>query len=339
MYCKFLVLTFFIFIAGCKTDENNFQLELPGKLAYLNIDQNIESSAKKISIYIADCDTIFECFSNERLNLGEISWLNTEDLFLANQRMKVDSDGFNTSKEPFIYSILLLDPIHELVLDTIYQSSAFEVLSNIYPSPDDSLFTFIIKKVPRNIEKFTVKESSLHLFDLKNRVVRNHIEKISPNFSIFLAESPWSKDGDKIVFWSGHSFINEESGEKENDYLINKKGVYLLSLKDSKVELIVENGEFGIWSPEELKVAYIKNNNIWIYDYQTDKSQLLYKSKLSENLSRIHWSPDGDYLRVQGWRYTALGYLFEKPVDRLLKVDNGQEILFKAIGGTSYTWK
>ena len=77
----------------------------------------------------------------------------------------------------------------------------------------------------------------------------------------------------------------------------------------------------------------------WIYDLANTEKSLFYRSKFAEGISRLHWSPMGIYLRVQGWRYTSFGYLFEKPIDRLLISDTGDEVTFNRVGGTSYTWR
>ena len=116
-------------------------------------------------------------------------------------------------------------------------------------------------------------------------------------------------------------------------------GVYIYDLATGHQTRIDDKGWWAVWSPEGKHIAYIKHNDVWIYDTGTQTSSLFYKSHSFEDLSVIHWSPDGQYLRVHGWKYVTFGSWFETPFERMLRTVDGQEAHFHAVGGALYSWK
>ncbi len=335
-------LALIVFITSCMDKDEQAKLILPGKIAYWESSTPGKTGYESWSVYSNDNFSKIILRNSEDTTFTIRQWMNKSDLFLGKQSIKINESDYQyknekvTHKKPRKENLVLID-LAGNIKETIYSSGVFESITDAYFSPDDSKIMLVLSRYDEGTEEIAPQNSSFLVIDLETKTVIKRIENFELSSNLTFNETPWSPDGSRIVYGIIDARIN--INDKPVSQSSVETGLYILDLKTETSELVAPDGNNGIWIPNGEKIAYFKNGDLWIYDLTKKDHQVFYESKSFERLNIIHWSPDGLYLRVQGWRYTSFGYLFEKPVDRLIQVDNGQEIPFKKIGGTSYTWK
>ena len=313
-----IALLVFTCLASCNGPKE--EIILPGTIAYLGMSNPL-SDGRDLFLYE---DGVIEKTNLEKTGgayYSTLSWFSPGSLLLIRQvvsqeeRPKIVGDP-----KRLVRSNLLIVNEKGFVKDTLYSSDLDQLINNSFSSPSRKRIVFVLDKPRDGPEEPKTRASMIVIGEIQGEYNFKPLERIPVNGTIFLYESPWSKREDKIVYSSS-------------------SGVYIMNVSDGKRNLVSSKGSYPVWSPAGDKIAFIENNDVWIYDLANTEKSLFYRSKFAESISRLHWSPMGTYLRVQGWRYTSFGYLFEKPIDRLLIADTGNEVNFQRVGGTSYTWR
>jgi len=316
-------LILFIFILwGCRGEEAKpyNKVKLPGEMAFVRQPNILYHYSRGVL-----SNNILTDIDNQ--SLLTVSWLGASDTLVGRAYVHFSQ----ADKKIILQRLILLDTKGRRIGRLLLETRKGESIGTCYSSHSGKQIAVEVtegNKPNGRYEKASIRIlNSIRLNDIKNRLV------ITFDSTLFvdLREWPWSKDDSKIVYstWQPWS--------ESNDY--SKVGVFIYDLDRNRQIQIDSDGHYAIWSQNGRLLAYIKNNSVWIYDLIGRERQLFYKAKFLEDLSAIHWSPDGIYLRIQGWRYRSLGYLFEKPIDRLLTIEDGEEVSFEQIGGGSYSWR
>jgi hypothetical protein len=196
------------------------------------------------------------------------------------------------------------------------------------PSPD-----------PVNITKEQLStrlfpKESLCIMNYESRKVEFTINDFSRGGMLDFNESPWSPDEKKFVYTIRKKpKVNLEGKPlNKNDTVI--AGAYIFDIEKQKDIKFIPGATAAIWSPNSNIIAYLKNDNVWLYDVDADTHILFLKSTSPLTIEHIHWTPEGDHL------YMLLGN--ENVVDeKLYRLKDGIEIPFKKLHllDRSYTWR
>lgn len=114
----------------------------------------------------------------------------------------------------------------------------------------------------------------LHIVEINTqKIIMSVPGTIDTNFS------SWSMDSQLIVY----STVGEQ-GENE---------IWLTSVNHNEKRFVVV-GNYPVWSPVRNEIAFVKENDLWIYDLLTDHQELLVDGQ--NWIMSPSWSPSGDSL-------------------------------------------
>ena len=180
---------------------------------------------------------------------------------------------------------------------------------------------------------------SLVIMDFNKGEVIRKIENIGTSLSFELHESPWLFDENRFIYSvSGEKKIMTD-GVDIAPIQEDQLGIYVYDLVNDQKKLLIPGGRFGVSSPIDLQISYIKDQSIWMMDLKDSTTKIVYKAGSKEKISNIHWTPDGKYIYIASF-YSLKPEHF-KSVEKLIEISTGKEVAFKKIehGFYSYTWK
>jgi hypothetical protein len=255
----------------------------------------------------------------------DLSWVGKSDTLLG----KVYVYDSTATRQIGRQKLMLYDSNGRSLDHVLFQTAPHESIGSFYASPDGRLVIVEVTKGYSN-HHWNYTSGALQILDIKNGESKQSIA-FDSTLLMTVDEWPWSPDQQQLVY-SARSLHHWMSTSP-------KAGVYIYDLATGQQTQVDSKGWWAVWSPDGKYIAYIKHNDVWIYDVTGHSSKVFYKSRSFEDLSVIHWAPDGQYLRVHGWKYVTFGSWFETPFERMLRITDGQESNFKNIGGALYSWK
>jgi Tol biopolymer transport system component len=304
---------------SCGPHEDSPLMALPGKIVYTGPPNEYFHYAHGI----LHKDNLHEARGESAP--FDLSWVGKSDTLLGKVYV-YDSTGIRKIGRQ---KLMLYDSNGQALNHEIFETGPGESIGSFYASPNGKR---VIIEVTQGYtaHQWNYTSGALQILDLNS----GHTLQSIPFDSTLLMtvdEWPWSPDQTHFVYsargWRHWMDANP------------KAGVYIYDLATGRQTEIDKKGWWAVWSPDGRYIAYIKHNDIWIHDIAAQVNRLFYKSRSFEDLSVIHWSPDGQYLRVHGWKYVTFGSWFETPFERMLQTEDGQEAHFNAIGGALYSWK
>lgn len=324
----FAPLSIWLLIISCSVSEK--EISLPGKIA-------IESSQSVCSVY-DNSDKIkmeFRLEENKQFWHSSLIWLHKEDAFVGVEGLK---------KEPgrtYQSNVVLFDLRGNLV-ERIYESNEGEIVGYAYPSRNDKRLVFtleIVGDIKLDPLEGLNRQQSLVIMDFEKRKVFKRIENFGTSMSIDFNESPWLYDEDRLIYTiSGNKRITVE-GQAINSVAEGASGIYMYDLNTDQHKLLVPDGQFGICSPVNLQICYIKDKSVWILDLKDNTTKMVYEAGVKQKVSNIHWTPDGKYIYLAYFNNPGTDFFSTR--EKLIEVITGEEIPFKKIGHgfIPYTWK
>ena len=129
-------------------------------------------------------------------------------------------------------------------------------------------------------------------------------------------------------------------GETEiNPILGDATGIYIYDLATNERKLIIPEGRFGIPSPVNAEIGFIKDQSISVMDLKDSSVKSVYKVGLKDKIVNLHWTPDGKFIYIAYYIYSDFSKL--EPEEKLIEIKTNKEAPFIKIGQgfKSYTWK
>jgi Tol biopolymer transport system component len=216
-------------------------------------------------------DHILFMANNDNSSFRELWMINTKDLAETKvisddcfiKYPKWSSDGKKVLADEFIYDVstnttILFENIVSVNFEDITSDNTEVELRCVDLSPDNNKYLFVLEEEG--------KEDRLCVFNLitkETKVISAHSYFNSP---------VWSPVEDKIAFvFYGLRIIDE----------------------DGKNEISIEKGYDFNWSPDGKKIVYSDDQNIYIYDVESNTSTYLTIGAYPK------WSPDGKEIVFQ----------------------------------------
>jgi WD40 repeat protein len=305
------------------------EITLPGKIAVsLNDTFSIydNSSTNRIKFRIRD---------NGKINYGAFRWINDSDLFIGIEYFKTAATGTNQG------NVVCFD-LSGTIVERIYESQDGEIAGDTYLSRNDKRLLFATEKkgdIKINPLEGLSRMQSIVIMDFDQRKVTKKIENIGvyPNFQ--LHESPWLFDEDHFIFSLSDENKIIVDGNDINPIQGDEAGIYVCDITTDQKKLLIAGARFGICSPVDLRICYIKDQSIWILDMNDKTEKIVYKAGSKEKISNIHWAPNGKYIYLAYFNNGNSNSI--NSGEKLIEVSSGKEISFKKIrhGFFPYTWK
>ena len=181
-------------------------------------------------------------------------------------------------------------------LDTIFSAKNTGYIEPPQISYGDSLLAFIA----------TIPSYSSQRILIMNILNENTIIKeiIFPyGIVVHMNEEAWRNDNTELVY------ATRSTLEKENPSLITSvEGIFRVNIKNESKERIDISGQDPAWSSDGEKIAYIKNNSIWIYNTRHKSKEKVYGASGTININAIHWNPcNPNELVVMKWESNIFG--------------------------------
>lgn len=304
-------------------------VKLEGKIAVKRIMNDT------CSIYSGDSIRKFVLVNSKEYSLCATTWLNGKDLLLGIE------DYMSPSKGMIKSNLILLNTKGELV-ERIHESPIGECVGVAYPSLSDSLLVFTTRPTNQNSAyDFLYEPISISIINFNTRKSIRQLDNFCPSINFDIAESPWSPDEKHIVYCVSERRKSMMVGESPK---VRKKpvdGIYIYDIEKDEHRSIAADGRNAIWSPKGDYIAYMVNNEIWLYSLAHAESKRLYRHALYEDIKDIHWTPDGEYVFVICTKYFLHLDIFASYNEKLIRVSDGKQVEFKKlnIGFVWYTWK
>lgn len=134
---------------------------------------------------------------------------------------------------------------------------------------------------------------------------------------VLLKEKTFEYDGknytaDDIIASPDLSKLLVRSSTVKNWRHSNFGTYFLYDAKKAEFDQLAENVALAVWSPNSVDVAYVQNNDIYVYSTKTDETIIVtddgnenvfngipdwvYEEEVFSNDRALWWSPNGDYL-------------------------------------------
>lgn len=263
------------------------------------------------------------------------SWLVPGTSFLAREYEMVKDEG------TIVGHLVVLDTSGKII-ERIVDNKKGVILDHSFPSKNNNkvLYTYHIDKRKANPSNEELNEAfnpslSLVVLDFKTKKEEVHIKFFSKGGNLELEESPWSPDEKKFVYTIGGStkLIMEGKSAINPEEKVNVPGSYIFDIEKGKDIKFIPESYCAVWSPESYAIAYVKKDEVWVYDVEKDSHNLLFKLNSKDEIQDIHYTPKGDHLFVR--------LRDKKSTQKLINVVDGKEIPFTylCVGLDSYTWR
>jgi len=303
---------------SCSPHDDGSSMDLPGKIVYTGPPNEYFHYARGV----LHKDNLQELHGESAP--FDLSWVGRSDTLLG----KVYVYDSTAIRKIGRQKLMFYDSNGKSLDHELFETGPGESIGSFYASPNGQRVIVEVTK-GYTARRWSYTSGELQVLDLRSGKTLQSIP-FDSTLLMTVDEWPWSPDQTQFVYsargW--RRWINNPQA-----------GVYIYNLATGQQTEVDDKGWWAVWSPDGKNIAYIKHNDIWIYDVASQTSKLFYKSHSFEDLSVIHWSPDGRYLRVHGWKYVTFGSWFETPFERMLQTADGQEVHFHSVGGALYSWK
>ncbi len=320
------ILLCFVF-NSCQMKSQDIKLE--GKIAAKRINTD------SCTIYAGNDMVNFKLPNNKNLEYDIISWMNKKDVLIG-------IENYQSPQRATIKSnIVLLDTKGQLI-ERVHESSSGEYVGVAFSSLSDTLLLFTTRYDNKeHADDIFYAPVNINIADFNKRKVIKQIESFCPRVYFEMAESPWSPDEKHFVYSVSDKRKMKTEGEKEKIRLMPENGIYIYSIVRDEHQRITDYGHYAVWSPKGNYIAYLLEDEIWLYNLSDSVSTRLYKPELYERVKDIHWAPDGEYLFVTCPKYHHHQNMLYSYNEKLLNIPEGKPVNFQKInkGLCWYTWK
>lgn len=115
---------------------------------------------------------------------------------------------------------------------------------------------------------------------------------------VFADGLDWSNDSKKLLLVSFENTELLNNDRKETFYeKPHAKIIYVYDIENNSFEKVCE-GAGPVWSPDETKIAFVKDDQICVYDCRSEQIKMLCLFKSHYKIETIQWSPSGENLLV-----------------------------------------
>ena len=305
---------------------DNRNISLPGKIGITLYD----------SFYIISNNSVnykFEAKSDKFIHDG-FRWLQNKDALI----------GINYSLEDngnIISADIVSFNLKGKMTNTIYKAGTGEIASNAYLSQNDKYLLFTtVKKGNINLDPLEGlhRKKALNIIEFNSKKVVCNIKNFGDSLDLELEENPWLLNQNDFVYslTKGQFLLDNNSKDMPNDV---KTGIYIFNLHTKKKKLIIPNGHFAVCSPIENRIAFIKEQGVWIKDLKNNKLKRIFEVTSNDKIINIHWTPDGKFIYVA--YYTQYNHDNVQGLEKLIDLRTNMEVPFNKIGlgFNRYTWK
>ena len=322
----FASLSICLLIISCSMSEK--EIFLPGKITVSNSDRTC-------IIYDSNKDVKFKLRDDKQFRYSGLKWMHKDDSF-------VGVEYLNTEKGLIYKGNLVRFDLTGKITERIYEAQDGELVGDTYLSRNDRRLMFILEivgDIKINPLEGLNRQQSLVIMDFEQRKVFKRIENFGSSMSIDFEESPWLYDEDRLIYTVSSEKRIKVEGQDINSVAEGASGIYMYDLNTDQHKLLVPDGQFGICSPVNLQISYIKDKSVWVLDLKDNTTKMVYEAEEKQKVSNIHWTPDGKYIYLACFNNPGTDFFTTR--EKLIEVSTGEEIPFKKIGHgfIPYTWK
>jgi len=309
---------------------NSQDIKLKGKIATKRINDDT-------CIIYSNTDTIsFKLPNNKGLEYDIICWLNNKDVFISVENYQSPQKSTTNS------NIVLIDTRGRLI-ERIHESSPGEYVGIAYPSPSDSLLLLTTRyDNKKKVDNVFYAPISLNIIDFNKKKVIKRIDNLCPRINFEMVESPWSPDEKHFVYsvFDRHKMTMEGENKKIR-IKPPPNGIYIYSIEEKEYNRITDRGHYAVWSPKGNYIAYLIEDEIWLYNVNDASNTLLYHPERYERIKDIHWTPCGEYLFMTCPKYHLNKDMLFSYNEKLISIEERKPVDFKKLdkGLNWYTWK
>ncbi len=283
-------------------------------------------------LYNNNNKTEFRLPNTTKKQYSGLRWLNNKDILITVEKHKAPNRKTTHS------NLVLLDTLGN-VIRRVVNSNEGQYVGFAYPSPNDSLLFFTTEVETKKAGGIFERQITINIINIKDQTIVKQISNFCKNVNFDMAESPWSTDENRFVYSIVYKNINTEKILRVLD-VHPKKGIYIYNIKEDNHIKIAEEGYSAVWSPRGDSISFIKNNKVWLYNVISKETELLYAAEKHEQIKKIHWTPDGNYLYIVCPKYYGNNFNM-KHNEKLIRIIDKKEIEFVKpnICLNSFTWK
>jgi hypothetical protein len=224
----------------------------------------------------------------------------------------------------------------------MYESTDGEIAGYAFPSKSDKRLLFTTEKkenITANPFEGLNRQKSITVIDFNSGKFIEKIDNVGTSLSLRLNESPWLFDGNRFIFSLSNDrdiIVHDADVNATNK---DTSDLYIYDLGTGKKKLLVPGGRFGICSPIDSRIAFVKNQSIWVMDLEGTSTKKIYDIGTKNEVASIHWTPDGKSIYVAYYKYNHDNSL--KQEEQLIESTTGKRISFNKmlLGFQQYTWK
>ncbi len=320
-------LLLIIFFNSCQMNSQDFQLK--GKIATKRINNDI------CIVYSGTNTVRFKLPDNKYFEYDIICWLNNKDAFISVENQQSSQRATTNS------NIVLIDTSGQII-ERIHESSPGEYVGIAYPSLSDSLLLLTTRYDNKEqVDNIFYAPISLNIIDFNKKKVIKRIDNLCPRINFEMVESPWSPDEKYFVYSVFDKRKMTIEGENEKIRFKPPNGIYIYSIEKEEYKQITDEGHYAIWSPKGDQIAYLIEDEIWLYNVNDSTNTMFYQSELYERIKDIHWTPDGEYLFMTCPKYYLNKDMLFSYNEKLISIAEKKPVDFQKMnkGLNWYTWK
>ncbi|MFN8688406.1 MAG: hypothetical protein ACK5XL_00230, partial [Cyclobacteriaceae bacterium] len=271
-------LALLLIFAGCES-ESIIPVSLQGRFMYADL------SNRRVMTFENGVDYKSYRIDSD-LQLDQLSWLNSEDTVIARTYGVSLKNMYNESIECFLLNDSSLTRINK----ALYSANR-----------GNSIWSFSASVGGTLLALTEVGSDSCSIKVVSVKTGRQDLAiSYGSGYRLDISEWPWSHDASKFTYAVTATFPVEDR---------TALGIFVYDILLGKPNRIASEGFMSVWSNDSKYIAYATFDKVFIVNVLKQETELIYESGWFERISKIHWSPDGEYIRIHGWRkLPLLGY-------------------------------
>jgi hypothetical protein len=293
-------ISFLILLSCCDFNSNIDYPKTTRIASYLNKD-------RKIKIFTDSTFKEIPFNGDTNKTYSGIAWLHNTDDFLITEY----SERNGRTNEGDIVKIDSNGNIVEVILDCQQE----QIAGFLYPSPNDNKLLFKFSYVdynPANPIGQLNSVTNFWIMDLHTRLINKKIDSIGFSLDTKLNDNPWLQNENQFIYDYGITSSLQMIDDTTIQHATKDRGIYIYDIKTNSHSMLIKDASEGEVSTVNNNIAFILNNDIFIYDFENKTSELFYASRYPQEIRDLRWTADGQYLFFQYYNRYPLNFFAHK---------------------------
>jgi len=195
--------------------------------------------------------------------------------------------------------------LNGILVDTIFDAKTGELTGDLCLTRNDSMLLFTLqfdKFDPSDPLSQLNRPISILVMSFRERKITKKLDSFGMSLNVWINKSPWLKNDSCFIY----DFRTDREIQMANQPIMGRsnvgQGIHLYNLSSDKDTLLIPGGFSGVVSPIEDKVAYLKDEKIFLHDMNGRSDELLYTLDRNEKVASIDWAGNGQFIRFKSYK-------------------------------------